>query len=178
MKEKPQTNPQKAWKIDFKQIESGWEYSERVVYADTRNQAKTLLLKNAWDMGLKNTGYEITYLNIPVIRYKQSDKIWFEGGYFTKNKIEQKKYDRQRNLELDNILSDKTITHCYIRKGSYYRPNASGYTDMLHRAGVFTKLDAVISAKSCHELRIIPINITEHNKLIQTEINELQTRIL
>jgi len=159
MQEKPQTNPQKAWKIDFSKIEEGYLYSERIVYTENRNQAKTLLMKEAWDMVLKSTNDEPTYLNIPVLRCKECDKILFEGNYYTNTQIVQIKYDRQRNLELDHILNDENITHCYIKKGSYYRPNHSGYTDMLHRAGVYTKQDAVSCAKSCHELTIIPINI-------------------
>src|SRR3990167_3077685 len=169
-----ETKPQKAWQVDFRQIENGWEYSERVVYADTRNQAKTLLLKEAWDMILKDTGDDVTYLTIPVVRAKEYDKILFEDNYYTRGKIEQIKYDRSRILELDAILNNANITHCYIKKGGYYyQPNSSGYTDYVLKAGVYTKEDAVSSAKSCNELSIIPINIIEHNDMMQNEINKL-----
>jgi hypothetical protein len=62
----------------------------------------------------------------------------------------KKKIDaRERNQSFDDMLNDTTITHCYIRKGSYHRPGSSGYTDFRHRAGVFTKQEAISSAKSC-----------------------------
>jgi hypothetical protein len=49
----------------------------------------------------------------------------------------KKKIDaRERNQSFDDMLNDTTITHCYIRKGSYHRPGSSGYTDFRHRAGV------------------------------------------
>ena len=37
---------EKAWEIDFSRIEEGYLYGEMIVYAETRNKAKTLLLKD------------------------------------------------------------------------------------------------------------------------------------
>ncbi len=45
-------------------------------------------------------------------------------------------------------------------------------------AGIYEKKNAVSSALSCSELRIIPINIIEHNELIMTEINKLTAKII
>ena len=41
--------------------------------------------------------------------------------------------------ELNRIEKSKRITHCYIRKGLYYRPDASGYTSDITKAGIYTK---------------------------------------
>jgi hypothetical protein len=81
-------------------------------------------------------------------------------------------------LELEKILINDSFSHCYIKKGGYYRPHSSGYTDFRHRAGIFTKEEAVKSAKSCRDLTIIPINAIEHNKMINDEIDDLKTRLI
>ena len=80
--------------------------------------------------------------------------------------------------QLKKIENKKSITHCYISKGSYYRPNHSGYTDYLSRAGVYEKADAIDSAKKCRELTLIPITTHEHNAMILLEVRDLLTRII
>ena len=82
------------------------------------------------------------------------------------------------NTELKRLENNKKVTHCYIKKGPYYRPNACGYTDYVVRAGVYTKEEAIEHAKHCRELRLIPINVAEHNKFIKEEIQDLLSRIL
>lgn len=92
--------------------------------------------------------------------------------------IKISKYERQRNSKLNKIEKDKKITHCYIRKGAYYRPNSSGYTDFLHMAGVFTKEEALKSARHCIDISLVPIDITEHNAMILEKIMDLSTRLI
>lgn len=46
--------------------------------------------------------------------------------------------------ELNKIIKNKNITHCYIHKGSYYKPNACGYTDFKTRACIFKKEGSVL----------------------------------
>ena len=77
------------------------------------------------------------------------------------------------------ILKSKKITHCYIRKnGSYYMPNACGYTEFKHMAGVYTKEDAVDSADKCKELYLVPIDNVAHNKMIMDKVQEIATRYI
>lgn len=87
--------------------------------------------------------------------------------------------ERERIKELDNILNNDSIKYCYIKKrGEYYRPNSCGYTTYKFFAGVYTKEEAVSDAKSCNDLTIIPINVEEHNKYINTIISDLNTRLI
>jgi hypothetical protein len=155
-------------------------YSEILCYADTVNKAKTELLARCIyeNVYLIDTNEEVTYLNIPVIRHKEADKYFIEDVELTLREYGVITEKRKRNNDLDMILADDLVTYCYIRKGSYYRPHSSGYTDMRHRAGVYKKEDAVSSARSVCELTIIPIDINEHNEMINREIEDLQTRIL
>jgi len=172
--------PTKAYQIDLDRLNEGYLSDTIMCYANNVNEAKKKLLQQVkydnWT--LKYTGDELTYLNIPVIRRKSDDKILFEGQAVTEIEKNMILYKRERLLLLENILNDKNIKYCYIKKGSYYRPNSCGYTDFQYRAGIYSKEEAVQSAKSCDELTIIPIDILEHNKMINNEISELSSRLL
>lgn len=173
---------QKAYQIDLGKIREGFLYSEIDCYAETHTKAKSKLLKQVnsdyYDMYHNYTDEKITYLNIPVLRKKLSDTYIFEGAEMTLYRIETLKNERIRIAELDKILEDSSISYCYIKKGSYYRPNSCGYTDFITNAGVYTKKDAVLYAKSVSSLVIIPINIDEHNKMLNGAITDLQSRLL
>lgn len=80
---------------------------------------------------------------------------------------------------INRIAKNKKITHCYIKKrGSYYRPSSSGYTDYQTRAGVYTKEEALSHYDHCDELIIVPIDINQHNALIIEEVKEYLSRII
>lgn len=83
-----------------------------------------------------------------------------------------------KKSELNKIAKNKKVTHCYIKKGSYYRPNSCGYTDFQSLAGVFTKEEAISEANHCNDVWIIPINNESHNKMIVQAIKELSTRLI
>jgi len=172
--------PTKAYQIDLDRLDEGYLSDTIMCYANNVNEAKMKLLQEIKydNWRLKYTDAELTYLNIPVIRRKSDDKILFEGNAVTKTEMNRILYKRERYLLLENIFNDESIKYCYIRKGSYYRPNSCGYTDYKYRAGVYTKEEAVQSAKSCEELTIIPIDILEHNTMINNEISELSSRLL
>lgn len=173
---------EKAYEIDFSQIEEGYLYCERVCYAENRNQAKSKLLsgirKDYETLISKKTDKEVDYLTIPVIRCKEGDKYDFEGQSLTIRRIEEILSERERIKALDEILSDETIEFCYIKKGSYYRPNSCGYTDHKIFAGVYPKKEAISHARGVREIKIIPINIDEHNLMIENEINDLRSRLI
>lgn len=76
------------------------------------------------------------------------------------------------------IAKSKKITHCYIRKGPYYRPGSCGYTDYTVKAGVYTKEEAISHAERCRELTLVPINNAEHNELIMEEVKDLLSRFI
>lgn len=172
---------EKAYKIDLNRIEEGYIYSDFICHAENRNQAKKLLLDKVKYESMKHkwTDDEITYLNIPIIRCKEADKVVFENEIVKRYKIDRIIHERDRVNQLNNILNDPNIKYCYIRKhGSYYGPNNSGYTSYSHEAGVYSKEDAVDSAKSCDDLTIIPIVIEEHNKMLRDSINRLSSKII
>ena len=79
--------------------------------------------------------------------------------------------------DLNKIAKNKNITHCYIRKGSYYRPESCGYTDYITKAGVYKK-EYAISLAINPELTIIPIDKNEHNKAIVDEVKDLMSRYI
>jgi phosphopantetheinyl transferase (holo-ACP synthase) len=149
---------------------------EHYVYAQNRNQAKKELLDfyQYYDL---DTGENITYLNIPVIRCKTGDKYEFEGGEHTMGYINHILNERKRKEELDELLK-KEVTHYYIKKGMYYRPEAAGYTDFKYLAGVYSTKEAVTHAKGCSDITLIPINIDEHNQMILDTIEQLKQQLI
>lgn len=173
---------QKAYGVDFDRIEEGYMFDSGLYirYAEDRNEAKYELLKEFTysDLKLKWSGDELTYLNIPVIRMKDFDKVIFEDKTVKRFEIDNILEERERISKLDEILNRPDIKYCYIYKGSFYRPNSCGYTSHKTQAGVYTKKEAVSSAKNVREISVIPIDIEEHNKLINNEINELKTRLI
>lgn len=81
--------------------------------------------------------------------------------------------------ELKKIGNNKSITHCYIYKeGFFYRPNSKGYTEYKTDAGIYTKEDAIIHAEKCREIRLVPIDIKEHNNMITEEVKDLLSRYI
>jgi len=170
----------KAFEINFSKIEEGYLYSPEVCYAKNRNEAKSKLLAQTKYESIMLCGEdeEVTYLNIPVLRCSHLDKYSFEGKELTEQEIEEKLDEIKRLSILDEILNNQHIQYCYIRKGSYYRPNSCGYTDFKHRAGVYEKSDAVSQAKSCSDIWLERIDIEEHNKMMQDEIRDLTSRLI
>lgn len=83
-----------------------------------------------------------------------------------------------KKSELKKIAKTKSITHCYIRKGPYYRPGSCGYTDFAHRAGVYTKEEAIKHAEHCGEIWLEPIHVPTHNKMLLDEAQEILGRII
>jgi len=170
----------KGWVIDLSKIEEGYLYEEKTVSTNTINEAKTKLLNEFKYEGLSVLGgEELTYLNIPVIRHKGSDVFLFEGKEKTFSQITKLLEEKEREEELDKILKDNSIKYCYITKrGYHYKSNMMGYTDFRIFAGTYLKEIAVNHAKSVREVVLIPIDIVEHNELINNHINEFKSRLL
>ena len=172
---------EKCWSVNLDKIDEGYCYSEQSVYAETRNKAKSLLMQKyeVLDMILNGTNEEVTYLTLPVYRDKDGDKYDFNGKSLTMNQIQEVIQKNERIDSLNTIMNNNNITHCYIRKrGSYYCPNCSGYTQFQSMAGVYEKEDAIRQAKSCDQLDAIPIDNATHNKMISERIEDLKTRII
>lgn len=171
---------EKAYKINLDKISEGFILDPIICYAQSIGEAKTKLLRIVAfdDLKLKYSYDELTFITIPVVRYKEADKYDFEGAPHTLNQIDEILATRDRHEVLNRILEDKNIQYCYIKKGSYYRPNHCGYTEWKDKAGVYTKEEAVSHARSVREIEVIPINVKEHNELIDNQVKDLLTRII
>lgn len=172
---------EKGYSIDLGRIDEGFLYSEHSCTAVSRSEAKTKLLRKIRfdDMKLRYCGSEVTYLNIPVVRNKDQDLILFEEKPVKRSEVDYILLKRKRAAYFQSIMDDPNVSHCYIVKaGSYYRPNACGYTQVITKAGVYEKAEAVEHGLSCGDLRIVPIVTEEHNTALQKEIDEMKSRIL
>ena len=177
---KEYTIKEKAYEIVLDKLEEGFCTDSIICYADNQNQAKSKLLTQVQydDWKLLSSGKELTYLNIPVRRKKWADIVIYDGQEIKRYQVDEIKFEKTRNMTLDAILSDVNIKYCYIRKGSYYRPNSCGYTSYKSDAGVYTKEKAVSEARGVKPITLEPINIEEHNQMISERITDLQSRII
>jgi hypothetical protein len=187
-KPKDYTIAKKAYTVDLKRldmshVEYPWDMeSGLIVRGDTINEAKKKLLANLskeYDIVKTLSGDKLTYLNVPIIRHKESDLLHYKGEVLTTYYIGQKKRYEAHEEELNQILANPEITHCYIhRNGSYYSDNHNGYTDFRDFAGVYTKEEAVRTCRNILENKCIPIDIKEHNESINKRIEHLQSHLL
>lgn len=172
---------EKAYEINMDEISEGYSWDVIVCHAHNKNQAKVKLLEQVRyeDMKLKYGEEDLSYINIPIKRSHRHDKVIFDDKVVLRHEVESIIKQKEREEKLNAILVDDNIKYCYIKKGgSYYRPNSCGYTEYKYRAGVYKKEEAIKDCLSAQELYVIPINIDEHNKMINSQISELQTRIL
>ena len=167
---------EKAYVINNSNLSEPW-FSDPEPSYGTRGKAKLEILGRHDGHNLDG-GEEIDFLNIKIRRSKEDDKYLFDGNIVSLSEIKGIKDKIKRKKYLKRLISDKKTTHCYIRKGSYYRPNSCGYTDMRHRAGVYTIEEGVSHATSCRDLDLVVIDIEEHNKMMQKEIEELSSRLI
>jgi len=84
-------------------------------------------------------------------------------------------------------MTDKEINKADLSKdeyfwiwknGSYYRPNSSGYTDTILDAGIYRKHDAISAAFHCRDIKLIPVNVTQHNQRVIAKIKELSDTLI
>lgn len=169
-----------GYKIDLNRVYDGFFMTEVVTIAENKTKAKTILFDKIKkdNLVLNQVNEPINKKNIPVIRAEEYDKVLFENKEVVRWKIPIILAERKRKEEHDNMLKNPNIKYCYIYKDGYYRPNYAGYTDNKVEAGIYLKEDALDSAKSCNELRIIPINVDEHNQMILNKINKLSTQLI
>jgi hypothetical protein len=85
----------------------------------------------------------------------------------------------KHNKQLEKIRLDKKIEWVYIRKGGYYYMSGfCGYTEYIHKAGVYTKEEAICHCSGIIELQIVPIDIRLHNSIIVKQISDLTSRFI
>lgn len=172
---------EKAYGLDLDKIDEGYLMTQTIVHADSRGKAKTKIMHELRydDLKLCYTDAPVTFLNVPISRVPECDKVDFAGEILTKEMVRDKLRERERHSELDAILENPETQYCYIMKGGYYyRPNSCGYTDRKYRAGIYTKEYAVSDARSCSELRIIPIDVSEHNQMLTNVIEDMMSRMI
>lgn len=167
---------EKAYKINFDKIQDGFLYSKKTCIAESLNQAKQILLKEVRyeDMMLSRDEELLTYMNIPVVRCPEYDLVVHRGEVVRRGDIEAIEEEIKNQAELNSIKDNPKIEYCYIKKGGlYYRAESRGYTEYIKYAGVYEKLDAIKSALHCRDLKVVPIDIKEHNIMITQAIREL-----
>lgn len=172
---------EKAYEINLDKIQEGFIYDSIICHSENPNRARYELFRKIRDEEfiLRSSGEEVNYQTLPIKRCPSLDKVIFEGEVLTMSRVSRIIEVRERNKKLNKILRNKVVTHCYIVKnGSYYAPNSSGYVSRKKDAGVYDKDIAVQMAKSCFELYLEPINLSEHNQIIEEAINELKSRLL
>lgn len=171
----------KAYEINLERIREGYLYTPIYCYANSRGEAKKKLLHLIRYEELRNnSGDLITYLNIPIKRAKNLDKVEYNGTLVTKEEMNRQLQIIDHNKKLQQVLDDPTVTHAYIYKfgRTFYRSNYCGYTERKSEAGVYTKEAAVKECMNSLDFMLVPINNQEHNEMIREKIVDLESRML
>lgn len=128
---------EKAWQANASKFEEPWYHGDQIYYG-TRGQAKS---KAVWDnnAGKLLNGKEINFLNIPIIRAYEYDKILYNNEIIKRYQIKQK----LREQKIKELPKDKLF---YIQDDRSYVGNAvvwwglngSGYVTDLAYAQKYT----------------------------------------
>lgn len=72
---------EKAFKVALEKLNDGYMCDSIICYAKDRNQARRILLNQIEleEYTLRWSDEKINYLNIPVVRCENADKVIFEG---------------------------------------------------------------------------------------------------
>ena len=170
---------EKAYQIDFSQIDEGYLWGEQVCHAESLGKAKVKLLPEVEGAKTHLFRDEITYLNIPVIRAKEYDRIVYKGEIINRSRVKYIKRIEENDKKLDEILNDSSITHCYkMKRGVYYGWNNSGYVSFKHVAGVYPKKETVNYCKGQLDVTCVPIDTEEHNEIILNHIARVKKGLI
>ena len=170
---------EKAYQIDFNRIEEGYLYGEAICHAESLGKAKAKLLSEVEEATTCLFGDEVTFLNIPVIRAKQYDKVLYNNEIITRDQYTYKKRVRDNDKELDKILKDDNITHCYkMKRVMYYSWDNCGYVSYKQNAGVYEKEKTVNYCKGQLEVTCIPIITKDHNDYLMKQIERIKKGII
>lgn len=172
----------KAWKIDYRKVQDGDIYYDNVpiVYAESIGKARSEFFKEGsiFDYNLGN-GDLIEFINIPCIRSYENDIFIINNEQFTLTQYIEIMNNEKIESERNKILSDKDVTHCYIKKRQkYYKYNYNGYSNHKSEAGVYKKTEAINHALCSGIIEIVPINTKEHNQFINEKIEALIVNII
>lgn len=173
---------QKAWVINPDKLSEPWHCPTEVYYAESAGKAKNMALRDLDGLFDKWSLKPFGFLNAPIKRAKKLDKYSVDGQTKTLASIEYSLKRKNRDAEIDKIVSDNPNGMAYILKGGYYyRPDNCGYTEFISMAGVYTVQDASRSVKSSDlgdYMRLVLIDTQKHNDMINERITDLQTRII
>lgn len=168
----------KGWCLNKDKLQYS-EYDYISCYANNRNKAKKKMLEHSnIDLILNINGENLNYINIPVVRNRKADIVLFNGKEVRRDSVLELSVDEIRKKEIKKLNADESIVYCYIRKGGYYyAKDCKVYKQKMLDAGVYTKEEAIKHYKHCRELTIVPIDVDEHNKMINDRIEELKSNL-
>ena len=128
---------EKAWCVDADKFTEPWYHNQQIYYG-TKGQAKSSAVCDN-DAGELLNGKEINFLNIPVIRCKEHDKIKYNGEIIKRYQIA----DKVREVKIKELPKDK---YYYVQDNRNYVGNAvlwwgingNGYVTDLQKAHKYT----------------------------------------
>lgn len=128
---------EKAWRVNKDKFEEPWYHGDQIYYG-TRGKAKSSSISDN-DAGKLLNGKEINFINIPIIRAKEYDKVLFNNEVIKRYQIKQK----LREQKIKELPKDKLF---YVQDSRQYVGNAvvwwelngNGYTTDISKAQIYT----------------------------------------
>lgn len=167
---------------DHESVRMGW--FENIVFGKTEKEARLSALKELSDHGIEQNswGDDFTYVSVTVIREPEYDKFLVDGKLKSRVQIQQDQDRIDRDNSFRQLLADNPNGWAYIRKGGYYyQSNHCGYTEYKSYAGIYSLQVAVkecLGMSLSDYMRPEPINVDEHNAMINKQIEGLTSRLI
>lgn len=135
---------EKAWMMNLDKIEEGYLYSECIKYAETKGKAKSKFLYS-FD-GIPEHEDELTFLNMPVLRCKESDKVLFDDEIIYRYQVEKRIWCKNRDEKSIKLVKENPNSLFFIKAGcynSYWGPNRAGYMSCYYKRGRYAGKEAL-----------------------------------
>lgn len=186
---------EKAWNVFVKNIvNEPWHYNELIVYAETRNQARSLAMNqrlfesaqlevNIYSSYHFEKYRDVEYKDVCATRNKDLDKVEYNGKIVSKNELEKIKWCEERTAyakSLADDFSDKTAVVYNASYGSYWGANHSGYADDIIFEGLYSTKEAyeIVKSSSYNRQETVKLYSKEDkSQVIDLKVEKLQKEI-
>lgn len=185
----------KAFKLTVKDmvIDEPWHYDDIIVYADSHGEAKSKgahefeygKIEDYSQRNYKGEPYrDIEFTDIRARRIKKKDKVLFEDKWVSKERLDQIKWERQRDEDAKQLWINNPDGIAVVWAGcynSYWGSNHSGYSSKIENAGKYSTEEAYSIVKNSdysRQEKVILLDVNKYNSELEKQIEKLKSSMI
>lgn len=182
---------EKAYNVFVKNIiNEPWHYNDLIVYAETRNQARSKAMSKSLFESAQiedSSDYfnvrDVEYKDICATRNKNLDKVEYNGKTVSKSELGEIKWCEERTTYAKSLVDnfpEKTAVVYNASYGSYWAANHSGYASDIIFAGLYSTQEAYEIVKNSSYDRQETVKLyskEDKSEVIDLEVEKLQREI-